>query len=562
MNIYEEKVIPLGQELPSELQPKTKYYVQVSPTEFRLCFVDDTGVLIRQEVDDLKTVLEKGESVQREVSPSSGEVYKNNLNFSLNNTSIEHGYNGNAGTFNYVYNSSYFNSYSSQQFNSNYQETFIDGNIKRYKNTWVTFTADALHIGHSEQNYENNTFLGGSALSITDRVKIFNQVSTENTQYQTYEVVADAEGYLAFRQKTTTPAKTYNYIYLNPGSNMNTLLGGENYDFIINQEWGANTFVGKISDNSNGGANSNATIINDGIMNTFTGAHSANSFRGGSYNTFYGAFINGNSNYQQANKNYQTAIGSNTNTLDYGTAVGSNSAANRGGITVGANANAQAYINGVMTFYDYCLVLGNGTDYTNTNKSVSAEQELFVNIYKDSTDTSEPLLRGSFVPDSKYLKINGKTILNPNQNPDVGNDASYTKQVVAKADGTLGFKAIDTDTSGVENILVLSTNIFNGEEAVGSMGVQYNKKGNIVNLHVRINAFSSGITASLIPAIMLPPAIQAPRIIDYRPILLEATRPSTNDSTLILVRHGRDYLHIINNIPVWAALNCTIQYSI
>lgn len=567
MNVYNEKVIPLGQELPSELQPKTKYYVQVSPTEFQLCFVDDKGTLIKQEVgiktvptftetDNLRTVLNRGDSVNRDNS-----YFYHSLEFPLDRTRISNSLQHDSYFYKHLYNSYFYQDSYLTRLEVSYDERYLNGNNRLVKNTSIQLSPDSLDFGSYYYDYENNNYRSTTVFAISDRVRISNQVSAENAQYQAFEVVADAEGYLAFREKpTTTPTNAYNYIYLNSGNNMNTLLGGENYDFIVNQEWGANTFVGAISD---GYFDSNGSIITDGTMNTFTGAYSAYGFRSGTSNTFYGSLINTITNYQQATKNYQTAFGNYANTLDYGTAIGYSSAANIGGISVGANTNAQAYINNVMVFYNYCLVIGRGTDYFTPNKRVSAEQELFVNIYKDVEDTSEPLLRGSFVPNSKYLKISGKAILNPNQNPDVGNDASYTKQVVAKADGTLGFKVIDTSTPTTWTLdTILSQYIPGGEGNLGFMEIKYNKKGNIVNIHVKLAAYSGGIPFTSIPIIKLPGDLQTDGIINYRPVILQSFNPATGVYTPILVKHHIAYLRIATNIPAWGEVDCTFQYNI
>lgn len=89
------------------------------------------------------------------------------------------------------------------------------------------------------------------------------------------------------------------------------------------------------------------------------------------------------------------------------------------------------------------------------NNRMLANNELIINNYQSLLDDDIPLIRGSFTPGSKYFKIGGKLILEPTLTPDATGDLSYTKNVVAKADGSFGLATM----SNLPVITVNSTSV-------------------------------------------------------------------------------------------------------
>lgn len=95
------------------------------------------------------------------------------------------------------------------------------------------------------------------------------------------------------------------------------------------------------------------------------------------------------------------------------------------------------------------LIIGN---FIKTN---SLDNDLLIHNSKDSyTNERDVLIRGNF--SERYLKINGKFIINPNYSNAQGDD-TFNKTVVSKSDGTLGL--IDKEISK-ELILKNNSEIF------------------------------------------------------------------------------------------------------
>ncbi|OCA69142.1 hypothetical protein BBI01_18230 [Chryseobacterium artocarpi] len=187
----------------------------------------------------------------------------------------------------------------------------------------------------------------------------------------------------------------------------------------------------------------------------------------GDYNSIYATDSNITSGKGNSASAYAMSQGEITGKLNYGAGVSAlNGIANgviSGNRNIGIGAGAMSYITSGNDNISigYLSGTGNRTGSNNVfigvgagspaagNRSISNKLAIHstpvttnANNFWDSitnnyTDYKFALISGDF--SERWLNINGKLSVTPSQMPDADGDSSYTKKVVARADGSFGF---------------------------------------------------------------------------------------------------------------------------
>lgn len=213
-----------------------------------------------------------------------------------------------------------------------------------------------------------------------------------------------------------------------------------------------------------------------GINNTAVGMHALRTNTSGSFNTGLGDYAL----YSNATGAWNSALGSsallNNTSGQRNVATGSalywNTVGNRNtGIGTSAGyanisgsnntylGNAAGYDNGLGS---YNVAVGNGAmaisanGYSSGGSAVNLNRNVFIgSMIQGSADLNDTLaidnkgatvtqaanalIYGGFAITNRFVKINGALSTNPANTPNADGDTTFTKKVVAKADGTFGF---------------------------------------------------------------------------------------------------------------------------
>ena len=148
----------------------------------------------------------------------------------------------------------------------------------------------------------------------------------------------------------------------------------------------------------------------------------------GSHNTILG--IGALPNATTSNSNIAVGDNSLANVVTKGNNIGIGKDTGAGGeaahcVYIGSRAGTNNTINGVLAIHNWQLTL------PNTGVGSYAETVAQMNV-------ANSLIYGNFI--QKFLKINGSFSLNPSFIPNATGDSTYTKNIVAKPDGTFGWE--------------------------------------------------------------------------------------------------------------------------
>lgn len=232
---------------------------------------------------------------------------------------------------------------------------------------------------------------------------------------------------------------------INPNPNINSVAFGSNVLTKLTSGYYNSAFGNRILEqlttgtmNVSIGGLSGYNLV-DGNNNAFLGANAGTGIVNGNNNTHIGytnrASGNNISNTVILGNNNSAFAGSNNSIL-----IGNNStSAGLNNIILGSSS-ASGNINGFIR--SNIITIGNNISPINStlsNNRIIANNELIIHNYASSSDDSIPLIRGNFTTASKYLKIGGKFILEPTLTEDATGDLAYTKMLLAKEDGSVGF---------------------------------------------------------------------------------------------------------------------------
>lgn len=235
---------------------------------------------------------------------------------------------------------------------------------------------------------------------------------------------------------------TYSYYF----GNMN-----QNHTGYYNIALGYNSMPKLTSNHYNVSVGSYAgSELTTGQSNSFFGTAAGYKLTTGNYNTIVGGEgLYSNIGYKNTSLGYATGYWDNTGNLGtyigYKTAIGNRFGNNNlmlGNYAGGKNVS----VGGVGTMGDNNLFIGTGAGYNDTglsnkliihsNGSLSGFSNTAEgNFTTNAGNFNNALITGDFAV--RWFKLNGSLIVNPSY---LTADASFTKNVVAKADGTFGIE--------------------------------------------------------------------------------------------------------------------------
>ena len=235
---------------------------------------------------------------------------------------------------------------------------------------------------------------------------------------------------------------TYSYYF----GNMN-----QNHTGYYNIALGYNSMPKLTSNHYNVSVGSYAgSELTTGQRNSFFGTAAGYKLTTGNYNTIVGCEgLYSNIGYKNTSLGYATGYWDNTGNLGtyigYKTAIGNRFGNNNlmlGNYAGGKNES----VGGVGTMGDNNLFIGTGAGYNDTglsnkliihsNGSLSGFSNTAEgNFTTNAGNFNNALITGDFAV--RWFKLNGSLIVNPSY---LTADASFTKNVVAKADGTFGIE--------------------------------------------------------------------------------------------------------------------------
>lgn len=270
-----------------------------------------------------------------------------------------------------------------------------------------------------------------------------------------------------------------------------------------------------------------SSILNNIIINDKIGdlnVNSSNTISIGKNSKPYGSdhLVIGNSTYVTSdgsstgntvlgNSSYSNGLNSNDNTVigysAFGNAKNTNGntiigtyAANWGGdgnslnIILGQNAGSALSAGSSSN-----IIVGNNSAFANTQ----LQNSLYIHNNKsgNSVTLSDALISGNFV--DRYVNLNGKLSITPNQIPTA--DASYTKNIVARPDGTFGWEdkassesvplAGTMSNKPVTGDIFITNNVNSTTLSTGYVSCSDNADNNIIMNSSTIEMIASGSRA-------------------------------------------------------------------
>ncbi|MGE8432422.1 hypothetical protein [Chryseobacterium joostei] len=270
-----------------------------------------------------------------------------------------------------------------------------------------------------------------------------------------------------------------------------------------------------------------SSILNNIIINDKIGdlnVNSSNTISIGKNSKPYGSdhLVIGNSTYVTSdgsstgntvlgNSSYSNGLNSNDNTVigysAFGNAKNTNGntiigtyAANWGGdgnslnIILGQNAGSALSAGSSSN-----IIVGNNSAFANAQ----LQNSLYIHNNKsgNSVTLSDALISGNFV--DRYVNLNGKLSITPNQIPTA--DASYTKNIVARPDGTFGWEDKATSESvplagtmsnkPVTGDIFITNNVNSTTLSTGYVSCSDNADNNIIMNSSTIEMIASGSRA-------------------------------------------------------------------
>ena len=192
----------------------------------------------------------------------------------------------------------------------------------------------------------------------------------------------------------------------------------------------------------------------NGKYNSFVGYGSGNGNTGGDYNTFLGSYagynnISGFGNlFLGASSAFIFKYGNSNVVIGQGSGGSKNkdiSTPSNRNIYIGRLAGSGVIgDNNVFIGTQAGFVPGSGTTRTVSNKLIIHNRNGFITSEDDPTATTNSedtfntgLITGDF--SERWIKFNGKFIVNSSYMPNATGDSTYTKDIVAKPDGTFGW---------------------------------------------------------------------------------------------------------------------------
>ena len=200
----------------------------------------------------------------------------------------------------------------------------------------------------------------------------------------------------------------------------------------------------------------------NGKYNSFVGYNSGGSNTGGDYNTFLGSYAG---YYNISGFGNLFLGGASAFIFKYGNSnvvIGQGSGGSKNN-DISTPSNRNIYIgrlagsgvigdNNVFIGTQSGFVPGSGTTRTVSNKLIIHNRNGFVTSEDDpaaTTNTEDTFNTGLITGDfsERWIKFNGKFIVNGSYMPNATGDSTYTKNIVAKPDGTFGWE--DRGGSGI-----------------------------------------------------------------------------------------------------------------
>ena len=325
--------------------------------------------------------------------------------------------------------------------------------------------------GGGSSNETDPVFSASPSSTITNS-DINNWNSKLSSEIDTLESVVNrgnySPKYITFTGTTTTPTRdgaigfnptTYSYYFGNMNQNhtgyYNIALGYNSMPKLTSNHY--NVAVGSYAGSELTTGQSNSFFgsaagykLTTGGWNVLLGEIAGQAITTGNYNTIVGGEgLYSNVGYKNTSLGYATGYWDNTGNL--GTYIGYKTASgNRFGnnnLMLGNYAGGKnVSVGGVGTMGDNNLFIGTGAGYNDTglsnkliihsNGSLSGFSNTAEgNFTTNAGNFNNALITGDFAV--RWLKLNGSLIVNPSY---LTADATFTKNVVAKTDGTFGIE--------------------------------------------------------------------------------------------------------------------------
>ena len=325
--------------------------------------------------------------------------------------------------------------------------------------------------GGGSANETDPVFMASPSATITNS-DINNWNNKISAEVDTLETVVNrgnySPKYLTFTGTTNTPTidgaigmnpTTYSMYFGNMNQNhtgyYNIALGYNSMPKLTSNHY--NVSVGSYAGSELTTGRSNSFFgsaagykLTTGGWNTLLGELAGQAITTGNYNTIVGGEgLYNNTGYKNTTLGYATGYWDNTGNLGtyigYKTAIGNRFGNNN--LMIGNYAGGKNWsIGGVGTMGDNNLFIGTGAGYNDTglsnkliihsNGSLSGFSNTAEgNFTTNAGNFSSALITGDFAV--RWFKLNGSLIVNPSY---LTADATFTKNVVAKPDGTFGIE--------------------------------------------------------------------------------------------------------------------------
>lgn len=349
-------------------------------------FDNDTGFITNEEVlevDTLQSVIDRDNKTNKQI------VFDNKY---LNSSNIEQSYP--------TYLGASYNSKSNIWFTGGYNREMDDNSTLTGKSN----TIFAKYTGGKLTSGSNNTLMGTNAgYSLTTGVN------------NTYIGSLSGAGATASYESTGSYNTGVGVSSLNRilDGFYNTALGSASLSYLTTGV--SNSAFGYYSLNT----------LTTGVNNTAMGVTSGNGTLSGTGNIFIGSSSGGSlSNYSESSKavrNYNIFIGKHTGILTQGS----------NNVFIGNESGRISTGNSLSTVNNKLVIHSEVTAPIGSNGSTTAPLSLINTL-------NTGLIVGDFA--ERWVKVNGGFSINPSYIPNASGDATFTKQIVAKDDGTFGWE--------------------------------------------------------------------------------------------------------------------------